>query len=287
MHDIIITPRQAESDRQLVDLWLGNRPASTAAAYRFEVDRFLGHVAKPLAAVTVGDLQAYVLSLEALAPATQRRALAAVKSLLSFAVRLGYLRFDVGQVVKARRGKMTTGERILSEPDILRILALETDPRNAALLYTLYATGGRVSEVTGLRWRDVATGADGRLFLTLYGKGDKTRVVTLDGKSRAAVLLLLLRTPEASPDAPVFVGRAGGPLSRVQAWRVVKAAAARAGVEAKPSPHWFRHAHVSHALDRGAPAHLVQQTVGHASLATTTGYSHLRPGESSARYLAV
>ncbi len=53
------------------------------------------------------------------------------------------------------------------------------------------------------------------------------------------------------------------------------------------SPHWLRHAHVSHALDRGAPAHLVQQTVGHASLATTSKYAHARPDASSSEFLAV
>jgi integrase/recombinase XerD len=56
---------------------------------------------------------------------------------------------------------------------------------------------------------------------------------------------------------------------------------------AEISLHWLRHAHVSHALDRGAPAHLVQQTVGHASLTTTSRYAHARPNDSSARYLAV
>ena len=51
------------------------------------------------------------------------------------------------------------------------------------------------------------------------------------------------------------------------------------------SAHWLRHAHVSHALDRGAPVHLVQATVGHASLTTTSRYAHARPGDSSSRYL--
>lgn len=281
-----LIPVQANDDDRLIDLWLAGRPASTTAAYRFEVARFRAYVARPLAAVTVGDLHAYAASLADLAPATQRRALSAVKSLLAYAVRLGYLTFDAGQVIHLRRGRDTTAERILSEGAVLRLLALESDPRNAALLHVLYATGGRVSEVCGLRWRDVAEGAAG-LYLTLYGKGDKTRVVTLPAQARAVALLRALRPASADHDAPVFVGRAGKPLSRVQAWRIVRAAAIRAGIEGRPSPHWFRHAHVSHALDRGAPAHLVQQTVGHASLATTTGYSHLRPGESSARYLAV
>ncbi|MDQ3605818.1 MAG: site-specific integrase, partial [Gemmatimonadota bacterium] len=53
------------------------------------------------------------------------------------------------------------------------------------------------------------------------------------------------------------------------------------------SPHWFRHAHASHALDRGAPAHLVRDTLGHGSLLTTNAYVHARPDESSAHYLSV
>jgi len=78
----------------------------------------------------------------------------------------------------------------------------------------------------------------------------------------------------------------GGPLSRVQVHRIVKSAAKRAGLKPNISAHYLRHAHCSHALDRGAPVHVVQQTLGHASLTTTTRYSHARPGDSSARYLA-
>ncbi|HYD07807.1 MAG TPA: site-specific integrase, partial [Reyranella sp.] len=62
-------------------------------------------------------------------------------------------------------------------------------------------------------------------------------------------------------------------------------AAARAGLSAAVSAHYLRHAHVSHALDRGAPAHLVQQTVGHSDLRTTSKYAHAKPDASSATYL--
>ena len=67
----------------------------------------------------------------------------------------------------------------------------------------------------------------------------------------------------------------------------MKAAAIRTGLDPAVSAHWLRHAHVSHALDRGAPAHLLQATVGHSSLATTSRYAHARPGDSSARYLGL
>ena len=88
-------------------------------------------------------------------------------------------------------------------------------------------------------------------------------------------------------DAPVFRSRKGGPLDASQVHRIVKGAAERAGLPAEVSAHWLRHAHASHSLDRGAPIHLVQQTLGHASVATTGRYLHARPTDSSARYLGV
>src|SRR5579862_4262263 len=67
---------------------------------------------------------------------------------------------------------------------------------------------------------------------------------------------------------------------------IVRRAAEQAGIAAKVSPHWLRHAHASHALDHGAPIHLVQATLGHSSVATTSAYLHARPGDSSARFLS-
>ncbi len=90
----------------------------------------------------------------------------------------------------------------------------------------------------------------------------------------------------ADSDAPVFRSReGGGALDPSQVHRIVKIAAKRAGLLDAVSAHWLRHAHVSHALDRGAPVRLVQATVGHASLATTSRYAHARPSDSSSRYL--
>jgi len=121
--------------------------------------------------------------------------------------------------------------------------------------------------------------------VSVWGKGEKERAVLLtEGTWRE---LLALRSADALPDDPVFRSRHGTPLSPTQAWRVVKAAAGRAGLEKAPdfSPHWLRHAHASHALDRGAPISLVREGLGHASLATTSRYTHARPGDGSGRYL--
>ena len=121
--------------------------------------------------------------------------------------------------------------------------------------------------------------------VTFFGKGGKTRVVLLS-QSTWQALVSIRGDPE--PEAPVFASRkGGGHLDASQIHRIVRAAARRAGIKGNVSPHWFRHAHASHALDRGCPIHLVQATLGHASVATTGKYLHARPTESSSRYLAV
>ena len=280
-------PAQADSDRELVAMWVA-RSASpgTRRKYRAQAARFLAFVAKPLALVRLGDVQAYLATLEGQAPATRANATAALKSLFSFAQELGYLRFNVGKAVKAPPVKNTLAERILAEPDTLLMIRLEPNARNRALLTLLYGAGLRISEVTGLRWRDLAE-RDGAGQVTVYGKGGKTRVVLLPASVWQDVQALAVGDGAVDPNAPVFRSRRGGHLTTRQAQRLVDAAAARAGIRAGVSPHWLRHAHATHALERGAPIHLVQQTLGHASVAPTGRYLHARPTESSAQYLAI
>jgi integrase/recombinase XerD len=135
----------------------------------------------------------------------------------------------------------------------------------------------------GLRWRDLQP-RDNAGQITIFGKGGKTRAVLLSNGTWKPLIDL---RGQADTDSPVFRSRKGGALDTSQAWRIVKAAALRAGINPKVSCHWLRHAHASHALDRGAPIHLVQQTLGHASVATTGIYLHARPADSSARYLGI
>jgi integrase/recombinase XerD len=91
---------------------------------------------------------------------------------------------------------------------------------------------------------------------------------------------------DAGLEDPVFRSRRGRHLDPSAVFRIVRHAAERAELEAgsNVSPHWLRHAHATHALERGAPIHLVQATLGHASVATTGRYLHARPTDSSARY---
>lgn len=274
---------QASSDDQVLAMWLHGRSKSTARAYAADAAAFLAYVAKPLRMVTVGDVQGFADHVSGLATASQARKLSAVKSLLTYAHRLGFVAFNVGAPVRIPAIKATLAERIMGEPDVQRMLALEPDTRNAVMLRLVYGAGLRISEVCGLSWRDVVARDDAGQ-ITVYGKGGKTRVVLLPVTVWRGLVQL---RGDAGADAPVFVSQRRGHLDPSAVHRVVKAAAARAGLSPDVSAHWLRHAHASHALDRGAAIHLVQATLGHSSVATTGRYLHARPNDSSARYLAV
>ena len=271
------------TDDHLVGLWLHERSPHTQRAYRADVERFRSGAGKPLRSVTLADLQEFARSIEQGAPASRYRTLSAIKSLLAFGHRLGYLPFDVGRALRLPPVRNRLNERILTEADLHRIISLETDPRNRAVLTLLYASAIRVSELCALAWRDLQPNGDGGQ-ITIFGKGSVTRAVQLPAS--VWQLLLALRPKDSTPDDPVFQSRKQhGFLQPAAVLRIVRAAAARAGIDLPVSPHWFRHAHASHALDRGAPIHLVQATLGHASITTTGRYLHARPQDSSSRFL--
>ncbi|MGB3207615.1 MAG: tyrosine-type recombinase/integrase [Crinalium sp.] len=122
--------------------------------------------------------------------------------------------------------------------------------------------------------------------ITVYGKGSKTRVVRL--VSSLASELQNYRTTDAGNDEPIFCSRKGkgkGFLSREYITNLVKVAAKRVGASDAVSAHWLRHAHASHSLDKGCPISLVQATLGHSNVATTSKYLHAKPNESSSLFL--
>lgn len=276
--------QQADNDAQVVAMWLHGGSVHTQTAYGHDATQFLDFAGVGLREVTLRMLQGYADSIAELADSTRNRKISAIRSLLSFTHRMGYTAFNVGAPLRAPKVKNRLAERILSEPDIQRVIALEPNSRNRVLLTLLYASGGRVSEICDLTWADAQERKDGGQ-VTLYGKGGKTRVVLLSKSTWSALGSI---RDSAEDKAPIFVSRKlRGHLDASQVHRIVRTAAERAGIGKNVSPHWFRHAHASHALDRGCPIHLVQATLGHASVATTGKYIHARPTESSAKFLAI
>lgn len=295
MNDLTPSPLQESmlppgtTDEQFIAMWLHGKADATQEEYRRDIILFREHVPVPLQQLTLPDLQAYAdeLALLDIKPATRARRLKSIKSLLSFAQQTGYTRFNVGTMVKVRKLKKQLAERILTEEQVFNMIAGEKSRRNHALLRLLYISGIRVSELCDLTWRDVQpNGQTGQI--TVFGKGSTTRVIILKSETYQEVLSLRENAPL---DSPVFQsrgggrGKAGGPLDPSQVERIVQEAARRAGIEGNVSPHWLRHAHASHALENGASIALVKETLGHESIETTAGYTHAKPGTSSAMVL--
>lgn len=284
--DRVATGLRPEDDRVLT-LWLHGKSRHTRRYYWRDAVRFLTFVDCPIEQVTAMDVQGFLDELERdrLAPSSRGRTIAAIKSLLRFAHQMGLAPTNPASAFKVPSSKDTLSERILSESQVQAMLAAETQPRNRLMLRLLYAAGVRASELCGLCWRDLQPRGDGGQ-VTVYGKGNKTRAVLLPPTlwQELQTYRELIAPPPHRQD-PIFRSRKGGHLDPSQLMRIVRSAARRVGIEANVSPHWLRHAHASHSLDRGAPIHLVQATLGHGSIATTGRYLHARPQDSSGRYL--
>lgn len=274
-----------DATERLISMWVHGLSPQTQDRYRRTTRQFVAFVNKPLHLVTLADIQGWHLTLTELSPSTQRTAIATIKSLLSFGHKIGVLPENVGLSMRSPKAKDCLNERILSEEEVQMMISLETNPRNRAILRSLYSGGLRVSELCQLTWKNLQQrGESGQV--TVLGKGQKARTVLLPAGVWNELCSI---RGDASANDPVFQSREGDAvgrhLDRTQVYRIVARAAKRAGIQGKISPHWLRHAHASHSLERGAPIHLVQATLGHSSIATTSRYLHARPSDSSALYL--
>lgn len=284
--DVLVVQEQSflppeTDDEMLIAIWLNSkRSACTKDAYQRDIQQFLAFVCKPLKLLTLLDVQAYQASLVG-KQATITRKMSVVKSLLSFGSKMQYLRYNVGAAITLESTNTGLAQRILSEEQIIRMISLENNTRNHCILHLLYHAGLRVSELVSLDWSMVTERQDGQGQISIVGKGNKERQVLLQAAMYKELLSL------KNGHAEIFTSRNGGKLQARQIEKIVKAAAQRAGIDVNVSPHWFRHAHASHSLDRGAPISLVSATLGHSSIAVTGRYIHARPNSSSGQYLAM
>ena len=273
-----IVGTRANSDDQMIALWLETkRNAGTRQQYANGIRQFLDVIGHPLQSIVLEDMGRWLETLQHLRPVTQNQRVAIIKSLFSFAHKLGYLRVNVGATLRCHGVKDTLHERYLTEEQIIRIGLAADKARDRMLIRMLYRSGGRISEVIGVTWADIQLREIGAQ-VTLFGKGGKTRAVLIP----LDLYNDLIRLRDDDDDqARIF------PITRQYAWAIIKRIAKRAGVTERISPHWFRHAHATHSLEHSAPIKLVCETLGHSSVAITDRYLHSRPDTSSGDYLKV
>jgi integrase/recombinase XerD len=265
--------------------------SNTLLSYSRDLTRYAAFLSSAgitdLAAVDEGTVTAFLSALRsgspehpALSASSAGRAVVAVRGLHRFALREGLTTTDPAAQVRPPAASRRLPKAISVE-EVVRLIEAAGQPdtplalRDRALLELLYGTGARISEAVGLAVDDLDR-TEG--VVRLAGKGGRHRVVPVGSYALAAVQAYVVRARPVLATAgrgtpSLFLNARGGSLSRQSAWTVLRAAAARAGVTAEVSPHTLRHSFATHLLDGGADVRVVQELLGHASVATTQIYT--------------
>jgi integrase/recombinase XerC len=272
-----------------------NYSPRTLAAYAtdlHEFDAWLGEQGQPRDPQAIDPLviRGFLAELarRGVKRATIARKVSALRSFWSWMGREGMVESNPARDVATPRLERRL-PRFLDQGDVGRLIdGVAADDfagaRDRAILELLYATGMRVSELTGLAVHDLHP-ADNEM--RVMGKGRHERWVYFGSRARAALEGWLAarhgrRTPRSS-DA-LFVNARGGPLTDRSVRRVVDRRVREAALKQKISPHGLRHSFATHLLDHGADLRAIQELLGHASLKTTQRYTHVTTEQMMAVY---
>ncbi len=274
--------------------WLAierGRATNTLTAYRTDLAQYctwLANRGTTLDGVGEADIEEYIAVQRASdrAASSITRSVVAIRSLHRFLVVEGTVQLDPAADIASPRTPSGL-PKALSEADVNQLLdaVLGNDPahrRDRAMLELLYATGMRISELTGLSLSDIDPDSG---LVRVFGKGSKERIVPFGRPANAALQEWL--SPSGRPGlAPVrwarrgdsealFLNMRGGRLSRQGAWGVVRRYGDVIGLGDRLSPHVLRHSCATHLLDHGADLRVVQELLGHASISTTQIYTRV------------
>jgi integrase/recombinase XerD len=262
--------------------------ANTLAAYTRDLTAYdewmLAHGITDVVAVTLADVSAYLQSLatraeKPLTASSQSRTLSSIRGFHKFLVEESVLENDVTVDLSPPKLPKRLPKAISIDQMAALLTAVEGDEesrvRDRALLELLYATGARITEAVSLNVDDVS-GEDG--IIRLRGKGGKERIVPVGSFARAALEAYLIRvrplySAKGSSTPALFLGPRGARVSRQMAWLIIREAGERAQLGIELSPHTFRHSFATHLLAGGADVRVVQELLGHASVATTQIYT--------------
>ncbi|MBX9470508.1 site-specific tyrosine recombinase XerD [Microcella sp.] len=283
----------AERYLRHVQLERGRSP-HTVSAYRRDLARYLAHLAArdidDPASITEADVSAFVAAVRepddgraGVSASSAARMLSSVRGWHRFLAEEGLAPRDVSAEQRPPKQPKRLPKAItIDQVERLLDACSGDDPialRDRALLELLYATGARVSEAVDLNVDDImGEGGATADAVRLFGKGRKQRIVPLGRYAREALDAYLVRSrpllsPRGRATPALFLGARGARLSRQSVWLVIRDAAHRASLTTELSPHTLRHSFATHLLEGGADVRVVQELLGHASVATTQLYT--------------
>lgn len=213
-------------------------------------------------------------------PRSQARILSSIKSFYNFLIYKDKIEIDPTELLESPKIGLRFPE-VLSLLEIDKMIACidlskAEGQRNKAIIETLYGSGLRVSELTGLQLSKMYIDEG---YMLVDGKGSKQRLVPLSAESIKNIKLWIydrhLLPIKKSHEDYVFLNRRGAQLTRAMIFTIVKNLAAEAGIRKNVSPHTFRHSFATHLLENGANLRAIQQLLGHESITTTELYTHM------------
>ncbi len=251
--------------------------------YRYQLAgylRFLEGRGRDVLSATRDDVVAYLEEKKngSLKASTLFTAAVAVRQFHGFLVAKGLAPADPTAGMKLPKFKQQLPNP-LSEEEIRRLLDRPgykfRDIRNLAMLEVLYATGLRVSELTGLIAEQLNL-KDG--WIRVFGKGAKERMVPIGPRATAAILRYLETKTTRFPAAqgPLFVSVRGRPLGRGAFWSALRKMGQAAQLAARVFPHRIRHSAATSLLEGGMDLRVLQEMLGHSAITTTQIYAHVR-----------
>ena len=269
----------ADVERFLTHLVVERRAsAHTVAAYRRDLQRFVGDWGEiPTTTIRSHHVREFAGRLHArgLSPRTIARHLSSVRSFFDYLVRHGDLGANPATGVRAPKQRQRLPETM--DPDQTAQLFSERvessiEVRDRALLELLYGSGIRLAELVDIDIRDLDL-ANG--FVTVTGKGQKTRVVPIGKAALDAIQNWLAKRPDAIGRDPLFTSRGRARMSPRNVQLRLKKIAARTTGNDGVHPHLLRHSFASHLLESSGDLRAVQELLGHADISTTQVYTHL------------
>jgi integrase/recombinase XerD len=267
---------------------------NTLAAYRADLSRYLvflelKQIQTPneITELVIGEFTEALQLKSGLISSSVARVLAGVRGLHKFWLLENVTSGDPAASVKPPKSPRSLPkaitvdqvEKLLASagPDPADEDAMAADPvrvRDRAMLELLYATGARISELINLDLDDLVDPT----LVRLFGKGSKERIVPVGGYAQRALQAYLVRTRpslvgQGKGTPALFLNQRGGRLSRQSAWAIISEAARVAELPGEISPHTLRHSFATHLLEGGADVRVVQELLGHSSVATTQIYT--------------
>ena len=222
------------------------------------------------------DIRAFVAAGHrgGLSPKSLQRRLSACRSFYQWLLKHGHVVANPAAGVRGPKAPRALPQ-VLDVDEATQLVEVPVDAplglRDRALLELFYSSGLRLSELVGLRWRDLDL--DGGL-VTVLGKGSRQRSVPVGTHARTALSAWRAHSGGTS-DTPVFPGRSGGPITARAVQLRMRVLAQRQGLFKRVHPHLLRHSFASHVLESSGDLRGVQELLGHADIATTQIYTHL------------